>query len=348
MRRPSPSIALTGALTAVVALSATGFAQDSSPTAEPSAGSVGSIVVYNAQHESLTQDWADAFTQATGITVVLRNGSDTELGNQLVAEGSASPADVFLTENSPAMALVERAGLFAPVAQTTLDQVPQQYRPSTGAWTGIAARATVLVYNPSLLPEDELPASLMDLQLPEWQGRWAASPTGSDFQAVVSAMLALKGEEATSAWLTGMKANFTPYQSSRTTMAAVNAGEIPASVMYHYYYVSDQGNTGESSGNVAMYYFRNEDPGALVSISGGGVLASSQNQEAAQAFLAFITSEAGQLILQTGDSFEYAIASGVSPNPALEPLDALQAPFIDPSALDAEKTVELMTAAGIL
>ncbi len=64
-------------------------------------GAATKITVYNAQHESLTQEWADAFTAESGIEVELRNGSDTELGNQLVAEGDRSPADVFLTENSP-------------------------------------------------------------------------------------------------------------------------------------------------------------------------------------------------------------------------------------------------------
>ena len=53
-------------------------------------------------------------------------------------------------------------------------------------------------------------------------------------------------------------------------------------------------------------------------------------------------------LYRDGDSFEYAIASGVAPNPQLEPLDALQAPFIDPSTLDAALTVQLMTEAGIL
>ena len=78
------------------------------------------IVVYNAQHTSLTKAWAVGFTRETGIKVTLRNGSDTELGNQIVQEGAASPADVFLTENSPAMALVDSAGLFAPLASATL------------------------------------------------------------------------------------------------------------------------------------------------------------------------------------------------------------------------------------
>src|SRR4051794_18371310 len=66
-----------------------------------------SITVYNAQHEELTQAWADAFTKESGISVVLRNGDDSELGNQIVQEGAASPADVFLTENSPAISLVD-------------------------------------------------------------------------------------------------------------------------------------------------------------------------------------------------------------------------------------------------
>jgi iron(III) transport system substrate-binding protein len=70
-----------------------------------------SILIYNAQHASLTQAWANAFTRETGIKVTMRNGGDSELGNQIVQEGSASPADVFLTENSPAMVLVDTAGL---------------------------------------------------------------------------------------------------------------------------------------------------------------------------------------------------------------------------------------------
>ena len=73
-----------------------------------------SITVYNAQHEELLEEVAPLFEEETGIEVKLRNGNDLELANQLVQEGDASPADVFLTENSPAMSLVDQAGLFAP------------------------------------------------------------------------------------------------------------------------------------------------------------------------------------------------------------------------------------------
>src|SRR5690348_8221208 len=175
------------------------------------------LLIYNAQHESLTKEWIDAFTKDTGIKVTYRQGGDTELGNQLVAEGDASPADVFLTENSPAMAAVEKAGLFADLDPDTLSQVPAQFRPATGKWTGVAARSTVFVYNKTRLQPDQLPKSMLDLQQPAWKGRWGGAPAKADFQAIVSALLALKGESATAQWLAGMKANATIYNDNIAT-----------------------------------------------------------------------------------------------------------------------------------
>ncbi|PBC06222.1 iron ABC transporter substrate-binding protein [Mesorhizobium sp. WSM3860] len=306
------------------------------------------IIVYNAQHESLAKEWAKGFTKETGIKVTLRNGGDSDFSNQIVAEGAASPADVFLTENSPAMALVEAAGLFAPVGADTLAQVPQEYQPSSGKWVGVAARSTVLAYNKDKLKEDQLPKSLLDLADPSWKGRWAASPSGADFQAIVSAMLELKGEAATSGWLKAMKENFTAYKGNNTVMKAVNAGEIDGGVIYHYYFFSDQAKTGENSKNVGLHYFKNQDPGAFVSISGGGVLASSKHPKEAQAFLKWVTGKGGQEVLKTGTSYEYAVGKDAMSNPKLVPLADLQAPKIDPTHLNSKKVIELMTQAGLL
>ena len=306
------------------------------------------LLVYNAQHESLTKEWIDAFTAETGIKVTYRQGGDTELGNQLVAEGAASPADVFLTENSPAMAAVERADLFADLDSETVNQVPPQYRPASGKWTGVAARTTVFAYNKTRLQPDQLPASLLDLQQPPWKGRWGAPPAKADFQAIVAALLQLKGEAATAQWLAGMKANAKIYNDNIATLKAVNAGEVDGGVIYHYYWFRDQAKTKEISGNTELHYFRNSDPGAFLSLSGGGVLKSSKKQQQAQQFLRFITGKAGQEVLQTGTSFEYPVASDVPANPALVPLAELQPPVIDPSDLDAQKVSDLMTKDGLL
>ena len=340
------------ALVSVIALSATlsaapltSFAQSARGGVTPTADG---IVVYNAQHVSLTKAWADAFSKETGIKVTMRNGSDTELGNQIVQEGASSPADVFLTENSPAIALVDSAGLFSPLSPAALEQVSENFRPAHGRWIGIAARSTVFVYNKARLTPAQLPKSMLDLASPSWKGRWAASPSGADFQAIVSALLELKGEAATLAWLKGMKENAVPYKGNGTVLKAVNAGQIDGGIIYHYYRLGDQARTGENSKNTELHYFRSQDPGAFVSISGGGVLASSKHSPEAQAFVKWIAGKGGQDILKTGDSYEYAVGVGAQSNPKLVPLAELQAPKVEPSKLNSKKVTDLMTQAGLL
>ena len=306
------------------------------------------ITVYNAQHASLTQAWADGFTKETGIKVTIRKGSDTELANQIVQEGASSPADVFVTENSPAMVLVEKAGLFETLPSDVLEQVPARFRPANGRWMGVAARSTVFVYDKRKLKEADLPASMLDLADAKWKGRWAASPSGADFQAIVGALLALKGEKATADWLKAMKDNSSAYRGNSVAMKAVNAGEVEGAVIYHYYYFGDQAKTGENSNSVGLHYFRHQDPGAFLSTSGAGVLASSKHKKEAEAFVKWMSGKHGQTVLREGDSFEYAIGNGEASNPRLEPIARLDAPNVEPSQLDSKKVVELMTAAGLL
>src|SRR3712207_9326685 len=73
------------------------------------------LVVYSAQHESLVRTMLADFTDETGIELEFRDANDSELANQIVEEGEASPADVFLTENSPAIDVVDEAGRLAPL-----------------------------------------------------------------------------------------------------------------------------------------------------------------------------------------------------------------------------------------
>lgn len=332
------------AVAATLTLTACGSGSDeAAPELDPT-----KLTIYSAQHKNLVDAWVEGFEADTGIKVQVRQGKDASMGNQLVAEGAKTPADVFLTENSPAITVVQDAGLLAPVDQATLDQVAPAYRPSSGEWVGIAARSTVLIYNPSKITEAELPGSMLDLAKPEWKGRWGGAPTGADFQAIVSGMLEATGEAETKAWLQGLKDNAKIYQNNIATMKAVNAGEVPVGIMYHYYWYRDQALTKESSANTKLHYFKGEDVGAFVSVSGGGVLKASDRGADAQKFLGWITGPKGQEVLATSKSMEYAVGQGVASDPALPALDSLEAPKIDPFTLDGPKVISLMTEVGIL
>jgi iron(III) transport system substrate-binding protein len=328
-----PAIALTTALAAVGCSD-----EDDGP----------SIVVYNAQHEQLLEEIAPAFTEETGIEVELRNGSDPELAAQLIAEGDDSPADVFLTENSPAMSAVEDAGLFAELDPATVEPIPAQYRPTSGLWTGFVARSTVLVYNTDLVDPAELPDSIMELAEPEWEGRISFSPTGADFQAIVAAVLELEGEDATREWLAGLEANGTVYDGNNVVLESVNAGESEVGIIYHYYWYRDQAESGEVSDNSELYFFGDQDPGAFVSVSGAGLLASSDNAADAEEFIAFLTSEQGAEALADSYALEYPLNPAVELPAPVKPFSELEPPEVNVSDLDGATVVELMTEAGFL
>ena len=167
------------------------------------------------------------------------------------------------------MAQVENAGLFAPSGQGHRStRCRAEYRPSTGKWTGIAARSTVFVYDKSKLQRGQA-AQVACWTWPSPSGRATGPPRrrAPTSRRSSRALLELKGEAATQEWLKGMKANAKAYKGNSTVMKAVNAGEVDAALIYHYYYYGDQAKTGENSKNVTLYYFKNQDPGAFVSPS---------------------------------------------------------------------------------
>lgn len=333
----------------VGALALTASSMHPSPTVAARAAQSGvTLTLYNAQHVPLAEAWAADFTKMTGIKVQMRSASDYVLANQLVQEGDASPADLFITENSPAMVIVSNAGLFAPTDAGTRAAVPAQWQSPVGDWVGIAARTTVFVYNPVLLPSANLPKSMMDLSDPSWKDRIGVAPAGADFQAIVSAVLQLRGSEETAAWLAGLRNNARAYGGNRAVMAAANSSEIEGGIIYHYYFFGDRADTGSSSRNVELHYFGNQDPGAFVSVSGGGVLKSSKYPAEAQQLLAYITSERGQNLLSGSKAMEYSVASGVPAHPALKPLIELNPPLVDISALNGPEVVNLMQRAGLI
>src|SRR6476469_2002815 len=137
------------------------------PSTQDAAGQT--ITVYSGQHEQTAQMLVAGFTAATGIKVALRSGDEAELANQLLQEGTASPADVFYAENSPALEALREKNLLSPVDAATLAAVPAAYDSPQGRWVGVSARSAALVFNTTALSEAQLPGSVLDMAGPAWK-----------------------------------------------------------------------------------------------------------------------------------------------------------------------------------
>jgi len=306
------------------------------------------LVIYNAQHEQLLDEIIPMFEEESGLDVELRSGKDLEFANQIVEEGKDSPADVFLTENSPAMSIVDNAGLFAELPAAAYATIPEQYVPADKKWTGFLARSTVAMYNTDSMTDADMPASILDFAKPEWKGRVAFSPTGADFQAIVSAVLELEGEEATAAWLKGLKDNGVIVQNNLVVMQSVDSGEVDAGIAYSYYWYRDRAENGSDSDSSALHFFGNQDPGAFLSISGAGILASSEHKAAAEEFITWLTGTEAQQAMAESYALEYPLNPDAGLSPDVKPFDELEPPDVDVASLNGPQVTDLMTAAGLL
>jgi len=347
--RPWRALVAAGLLTAAAAALAAGCGSSSSSAGGSTTGSSGSITVYSGQHQQTVAALAADFTKRTGIAVSLRSGGEGELANQIIQEGSDSPADVFYAGNSPALQSLAGKGLLAPVEPATLKEIPSEYSSPDGLWTGVSARASVLAYNTSKLRAADLPSSLADLAQPQWKGKIAFAPTETDFQPLVTAMIQREGEAGAEQWLRGLKDNADFYEDNEAIIAAVNRGDIAAGLVEHYYWYRLRDELGAGSIHSALHYFAAGDPGGLVAVSGAGVLKSSSHAADAQAFLRYLVSAPAQEIIVNSKSYEYPLRPGVT-NPKLQrSFAALKPPAVSISQLgDGRAAFELMQKVGLL
>jgi iron(III) transport system substrate-binding protein len=292
-----------------------------------------SIVLYNGQHLELTTAQVSAFQRQTGISVGLRTNDGVVLADQILQEGHSSPADVYLTENSPELVNLSEHGLLAPLPQSVLSQVPAGDRSPDGTWVGAALRVSSLVYDPKLIARSQLPTSILDLAAPRWKGKVAIAPLDSDFPPLVGAVIATHGATAAAKWVNALKRNAVVYQNDESVVAAVNSGDLPLGIINQYYWYRLQREVGDKGTHSSLYYFPNGDPGSVVNVSGAAVLASSKHRADTERFVAFLVSRTGQQLIAQGDDFEYPARPGVAPNRELPPLTSIAHSSISAVAL---------------
>ena len=306
----------------------------------------GDFVVYSGRSETLVGPIIDQFRVATGINVSVKYGKTAEVAATLLEEGAGSPADVFFAQDPGGLGAV--AGMLTTLPDDILGLVPDWARSPHGKWVGISGRARVVVYNRAAVDEADMPASLTGFTDPSWKGRIGWAPTNGSFQAMVTAMRVLWGEDKSAQWLRGIQANEPQaYPKNTPTVAAAASGEIDVGFVNHYYLHRFLQEQGESFG--ARNYFMNEGgPGSVVLVAGSGILSTATNRENAEKFLRFMLSKVSQQYFAS-QTFEYPLIDGVAIDRLLPPLADLTKPTIDMVSLaDLKGTQRLLRNLGII
>lgn len=257
------------------------------------------VNVYSHRQPDLIQPLFDAFTAETGIRV---NSSfvNTGMVERLVAEGSRSPADLVLTVDVARLGEVKDAGVLQPVEDEALEVIPTHLRDEGNEWFALTTRARILYAHKDRVAEGEV-TTYEDLADEKWRGRICTRSFTNDYNvALTAAFLAHHGEEATVAWLEGVKANLArrPEGGDRDQVKAIWAGECDISLGNTYYMGAmlndpEQKDWAES---VRIEFPTFEDGGTHVNVSGIAMTAAAPNRDAALELMRFLVSDEAQRI----------------------------------------------------
>jgi iron(III) transport system substrate-binding protein len=316
------------------------------PTASPASGK---LTVYSGRTENLVAPVIEQFETESGIDVEVRYGGTAEMAATIMEEGVNSPADVFFAQDAGALGALANEGRLVTLPDSILSQVDAKYRSAVGNWVGVSGRARTVIYNTDSVQPDELPANVYGLTDPKWQGRVGWAPSNGSFQAFVTAMRKLDGDEKTRQWLLDMIANDVQmYDGNAAIVNAVGAGEIELGLVNHYYLYEFLKEQGESF-PAANYFFPEAGAGSIVNVAGVGIVDSAPNPTAAEQFVNYLLStDAQQFFID--QTVEYPLAgSDLALNPQLKPLAEIAAPDLDLSVLeDLQGTLEMLEETGAL
>jgi iron(III) transport system substrate-binding protein len=148
--------------------------------------------------------------------------------NRLLAEADNPRADVFWSGDPIRSFVLVARGLVEPYVSPEATTVPPAFRSSDGTWTGVAARARVLLVDRRQVPAAERPDSIEDLADPRWHGRTAiANPLFGTTTMHAAALFTTWGDERAKAFFDGLQANEVRVASSNGEVRRlVASGEV--------------------------------------------------------------------------------------------------------------------------
>ncbi|MFZ3495967.1 iron ABC transporter substrate-binding protein [Streptomyces sp. 5.8] len=306
------------------------------------------LVIYSGRNEKLVKPLLDELEKAVGTTVAVRYGESAELAAQIQEEGGKTKAGLFFSQDAGALGALSTKGLLEKLPQASLDKVDPGFRGGAGDWVGTSGRVRVLAYNPGQV--SKVPDTVHDLVKPEWKGKVGYVPTNASFQAFVTGMRVLEGDDATRTWLKGLKANEPKvYDNNLKVLEAVGKGEVSLGLVNHYYWYEQVAEKGEAKVKAKIHFLPAGDPGGLVNTAGVAIVKGTDQAPVAQKAVDFLLSEKAQKYF-ADDTKEYPLASGVTSTvKGLPPLATLDAPKIDLGKLESlQETLKMLQEAGMV
>ncbi|MFQ5802000.1 MAG: extracellular solute-binding protein [Candidatus Methylomirabilales bacterium] len=304
------------------------------PTPTRAAQKAGEVVVYTARIEKLIKPMFDAFTAKTGIQVRFSTAKAAQLFERLKAEGTNTPADVFMTVDAGNLWIAEQAGLLQGFESPVIAKnIPAHLRAKDNAWVGLSVRARTIMYSTERVKPSEL-STYEALGDSKWRGRLCLRTSRKVYtQSLVATMTKTLGERRTQEVVRGWMQNEPRiFNSDTKILKAIAAGQCDVTVANTYYLARLQAK--DPAFPVAVFWPNQNDRGVHVNISGAGVTKYARHREHAIKLIEFLSSPEAQN-LYADANYEYPANPAVKPSTLITAWGEFKADQVDVAAAGA-------------
>lgn len=170
------------------------------------------VVVYTSVDQIFSEPILKDFEKETGIKVKAvfdtEETKSTGVLNRLIAEKDNPQCDLFWSGDPMRAIVLKQKGITSPYRSHVADDINPVFKDPENHWTGFSARARVLIYNKKLLPEKDVPQSILDLTKKKYKGKVViANPLFGTTTFHFAALFTLLGDEKAKEFLAALEKN---------------------------------------------------------------------------------------------------------------------------------------------
>jgi len=308
------------------------------------------LIVFSGRKDAFIKPAARAFTEKTGIKILLHTANSTELLNKLRLEKSITKADLFLSNDAGNLQLGSEMGLFRPIDAALSELIPEQYRAVDNSWLGLSARARVLVVNTNEVKEKEF-NSVFDLAKPEWKNKIGiTNSTNESYIAGVTVYMKATDQTQVKGWLKGLKTNAESsiFGKHSHIVSAVARGKKAVGLVNHYYIYRHFTKHPDAPIAIVMPDQGDNAMGVAWNVAGIAISKYSKKPQLAERFVKFLVSAEGQTLFAATNN-EYPVRPGVAAAAMLPEVNSYKVANVPMTELGQyrNETIDLLEEVGM-
>lgn len=184
------------------------------------------LIIYTPHEKSPALTSIKEFQERTGIQVEVVFAGTGELLDRIRLEKESNTRSVDVLWGGGAESIAANLDLFEPYVSTVDALIPPEHKDSSDLWIGESPVPVVIMYNTTLVTQEEAPKSWSDLLDPKWREKIAfADPakSGSAYTILATMLISLGGYDSLKLFADNLKGH--TLDSSKSVYEKVADGQ---------------------------------------------------------------------------------------------------------------------------